>query len=279
MYGRDESIRANPLLTQSTTTTSSLSAAQPAPHTTTHRLPVQQTLRLPKHGDAWAQPAAEVLATEAVAQPRRYHGGGGGVLPGMEHDGRSGQPDNAHTQTQLRQAVADRFRVEAPRLMIPPRQRSCRLVARSVGEPNDACASRPNPNRITPVHPPPHLLSMSTTVPETGSLEADTNTTSGSASEAAVVTHRARSAYHRGASGLGAAVECVEYSWVYVNSHVLHTTHMPSVSALPDGTLVVAFHASRYNEGDTDQQIMLATSRNGGKRFDPPKPAFRAGDG
>ena len=270
MYGREESIRANPLLAQSTTTTSSsLSAAQPSHHTTTHRLPVQQTLHIPKRGNAWAQPAADVLATEAVTQPRRYHGGGGGV------------PDNAHTQTQLRQSVADRFRMEEPRLMIPPRQPSCRLVARSVSEPNDVCAARPNPNPTTQLQPPPsHMARVTSTVPETESLEADDNTTnSGSAVEAAAVTHRARSSYHRGASGVGAAAECVEYSWVYVNSHVLHTTHMPSISALQDGTLVVAFHASRYNEGDTDQQIMLATSRNGGKRFDPPKPAFRAGDG
>jgi hypothetical protein len=242
---------------------------------------VKQTLRIAKRGDAWAQPAGEVLATEAVVtQPRRYHGGAGGVLPGLENDGRNGRPDNAQTQTQLRQAVAARFRVEQPRLMIPPRQQSCRLVARSVSEANDVCAARPNPNLspMTQLQPPPNVVSMTTTV-ETESLEADTNTTSGSAGEAAAVTHRARSSYHRGPSGLGVAVECVEYSWVYVNSHVLHTTHMPSVSALPDGTLVVAFHASRYNEGDTDQQIMLATSRNGGKRFDPPKPAFRAGDG
>jgi hypothetical protein len=31
----------------------------------------------------------------------------------------------------------------------------------------------------------------------------------------------------------------VEYSWVYVNSLVLRSTHMPSIAALLDGSLVV----------------------------------------
>jgi hypothetical protein len=40
-------------------------------------------------------------------------------------------------------------------------------------------------------------------------------------------------------SALGVEAACVEYSWVYVNSLVLRSTHMPSIAALLDGSLVV----------------------------------------